>query len=290
MVRERSTVKKEKKTAVIEFEILARGLYRPNLLDITYDPSLRMPNSPAIQEWMDALWEKKLALAHQQGIPLYDSQLFRLVSAEAQSDGRLKLVLGNTSYKEYTTTQEPEFFTGRDRQELSNALAVCSVVETSNGYILYEKRQNVSVHVGRYHVVAGFFERDRDIDANGQPNPFGAMLREIREETGIQLSDVTEQYCLGSVYDVGTPHAELCFLTKLHIPLSEVHTRTPEDHEIQQLLSLYVTPESLREFIISNHGNISATGEPNLLMYGGLRFGEEWFEEEMGLLISHHLM
>lgn len=245
-----------------------------------------MPDLPAIQEWIDALWEKKLALAHQHGIPLYDSQLFRLVSAEAQSDGRLRLVLGNTGYKEYTTTREPEFFTGRDRQELSNALAVCSVVETSDGYILYEKRQNVSVHVGRYHVIAGFFERDRDIDANGQPNPFGAMLREIREETGIQPSDITEQYCLGSVYDIGTPHGELCFLTKLHIPLSEVHTRTPEDQEIQQLLSLYVTPESLREFIISNHGNISATGEPNLLMYGGLRFGEEWFEEVMEWLKS----
>ena len=271
---------------MIEFEILARGLYWPDQLDITYDPSLRMPNSPAIQEWMDALWEKKLVLARQRGVPLYDSLLFRLVSAEALPDGRLKLVLGDTGYKEYTTTRESEFFTGRDRQELSNALAVCSVVETSDGYILYEKRQNVSVHAGHFHVIGGFFERDRDMDANGQPDPFGGMLREIREETGIQLSDISEQYCLGAVYDVGTPHGELCFLTKLHIPLAKVHMRTPEDHEIQQLLSLYVTPESLREFIVENHGNISATGEPNLLMYGGLRFGEEWFGEVMGRIVS----
>ena len=32
---------------------------------------------------------------------------------------------------------------------------------------------------------------------------------------------------------------------------------------------------------LNNHGNISATSEPNLLMYGGLRFEEEWWEEMM---------
>ncbi len=83
---------------------------------------------------------------------------------------------------------------------------------------------------------------------------------------------------------MGTHHGELCFFTKLNISLAEVHTRTPEDDEIQQLLSLYVTEESLREFVVSNHGNISATGEPNLLMYGGLKFGEGWFEEVMEYL------
>jgi len=48
---------------MLEFEILARGFYRPDQLDITYDPSLRMPTSPAIQAWMDTLWQQKLASA-----------------------------------------------------------------------------------------------------------------------------------------------------------------------------------------------------------------------------------
>jgi len=42
----------------------------------------------------------------------------------------------------------------------------------------------------------------------------------------------------------------------------------------------------LREFLVKNHGNISATGEPNLLMYGGVRFGGEWFEKMMRYLIE----
>jgi len=269
---------------MLEFEILARGLYRPDQLDITYDPTLRMPINPTIQEWMDALWQQKLAIAREKGIPLFDAPLFRLIHVESRPNGTLHLVLGDTSYKEYVTTRVPEFAHGRTRPELGNALSVCSVVETSDGYILLDKRQGVDVYNGRYHVIGGFFERE--LDMTTRPDPFQAIRREIREETGIQPADIQEQYCLGVVYDVATPHGEICFLTRLNIPLVEVRKRIPEEDEIKELLSLAVTSESLRDFVLSNHGNISATGEPNLLMYGGVKFGKGWFEGVMGELGS----
>src|ERR1039457_4118312 len=80
---------------MLEFDILARGLYWHNQLDITYDPSLRMPITPPIQQWMDALWQQKLVIAHEKGTRLFDSQLFRLEQATASPDGILHLVLGN---------------------------------------------------------------------------------------------------------------------------------------------------------------------------------------------------
>lgn len=261
-----------------EYEILARGLFQPDQLIITYDPALRMPTSPAIQQWMDTLWTRKLAEAQERGVPLFDAPLYRFVDVEAREDGNLHVTLGDTTYKEYVTTRATEFSAARERRELGNALAVCSVVETSDGFILLDKRQGVDVYVGRYHVIGGFFERELDRRENGQPDPFGAIRREIREETGIQPADIAEQYCLGLVYDLATPHAELCFLTRLHIPLSGVKTRIPEENEIKQLETLYVTEQSLRDFIQQNHGNISATGEPNLLIYGELRFGQTWFQ------------
>lgn len=259
-----------------EYEILAQGLFRPDQLIITYQPSLRMPTSPVIQQWMDTFWTQKLAEAQERGVPLFDAPLYRFVDVETRADGNLYVTLGDTGYKEYVTTRAPEFSAGRQRQELGNALAVCSVVETSDGYILLDKRRGVDVYVGRYHVIGGFFERGLDHLENGQPDPFGAIRREIREETGIKPADIAEQYCLGLVYDLATPHAECCFLTRLHIPLSEVKTRIPEENEIKQLETLYATEQSLREFIKGNHGNISATGEPNLLLYGELCFGENW--------------
>ncbi len=265
---------------MLEFEILAQGYYRPEQLIITYDPTLTMPKTAAIQAWMDDLWTQKLAVAREKQIPLFDAPLFRLIAAdESRQEGMLHLSLGNTSYKEYVTTRVPEFAQTHARQELGNALSVCSVVETSDGFILLDKRQGVDVYVGRYHVIGGFFERHLDSTAEAQPDPFAAMRREIREETGIQATDIAEQHCLGVVYDAETPHGEICFLTRLTIPLAVVQTREPEEDEIKQLHTLHVTAESLRAFIVEHHGNISATGEPNLLLYGGIRFGQAWFEQ-----------
>ena len=275
---------------MLEFAILARGLFRPDQLNIIYDPVLRMPLSSEVQEWMEQEWQRKLAAARAKGTPLYDARLFRLISADTQPDGTLRLVLGDGSYKEYVTTRDPAFATGRSRAEPGNVLAVCSVVETDDGYILLDKRQGVDGYVGRYHVIGGFFERDLDTQAVAPstgaathitPDPFRAIQREIREETGIQQADIREQYCLGVVYDLTMPHGEMCFLTRLRIPLAEVQTRVPEEQEIQQLRSLHVTPESLTAFLRTHHGNISPTGEPNLLLYGALLFGEEWFEGMM---------
>lgn len=268
---------------MIEFEIVAQGFYRPAQLVIDYDPTLQMPVTPEIQEWMDTLWEQKLTQARQQGTPLFETPLFRFVAAAAQTDGTLHITMGDTCYKQYVTTRVPDFAQGRSRPELGNPLAVCSVVETSDGCILLDKRQGVDVYVGRYHVIGGFFERHLDQVAS-LPDPFGAIRREIREETGIQADDMRDQYCLGVVYDLAMPHGEMCFLTRLYIPLDEVLRRAPEDREIKQLIPLQVTEESSRAFILKHHGNISATGEPNLLLYGGWKFGEQWFEEMMALL------
>jgi 8-oxo-dGTP pyrophosphatase MutT (NUDIX family) len=268
---------------MIQFEIIADGLYRPEQVIIDYDHARCMPLTPAMQAWMDTYWQQKLTIAKERGTRLFDAPLFRFIYATSHPGGNLHIMLGDTGYKEYVTTRVPEFAHGRSRQELGNALAVCSVIETSDDYILLEKRQGVDVYVGRYHVIGGFFERNLDtVTGTAQPDPFAAMCREIREETGIQSADIAEQYCLGAIYDLETPHGELAFLTRLAISLDEVlHHRTPGDDEVKQLLALKVTAESLREFIVYNHGNISSTGEPNLLLYGKWKFGVPWFDKVM---------
>lgn len=268
---------------MLEFEILARGLYRPDQLAITYDPSLRMPVTLEVQQWMDRVWQEQIVIAREQQFAHYDAELFRLVNVQAQQDGTLALALGDTTYKEYSTTRFPPFTQtfGYARQQLGNALAVCSVVETSDGYILYEKRRKTALHSGRFHVIAGFFERTHDRDAAGQPDPFGAMRRELREETGIQASDIHAEYCLGAAYDLTSPHGELYFWTPLAISLAEVRTREPEDDEVQHLLALHATADTLRDFILTHHGHISATGEPAFLLYGAMRYGEAWLNDIM---------
>ncbi len=298
---------------MLEFEIIIHGLYRPDQLIIHYDPTSHISILPQTETWMDTFWQEQLQQARLQNKRLFDAPLFRYIDAQSSTDQSLHLTLGDTSYKEYVTTRTPLFAQGRPRHELANPLAVCSVIETSDGYILLDRRQGVDVYAGRYHVIGGFFERSLDTstplshasdpssptypslasypsnpsNVSTRPDPFAAMRREIREETGIQSTDIREQYCLGVVYDLATPHAEMCFLTLLHIPLEEVQRRRPEDDEIKQLIPLHVTSESLRIFILQHHGNISATGEPNLLFYGAWKFGSPWLDEVMSVMTSH---
>ncbi len=309
---------------MLEFEIIAQGIYQPDQLTVQYDPTLHISLSSQAQTWMDTFWDEQLRQAVLRNTKLFDAPLFRYINAHPGPDHSLHLTLGNTSYKEYVTTRTPTFTRDRARHELANPLAVCSVIETSDGYILLDRRRGVDVYPGRYHVIGGFFERSLDTnhsealvsyDASElsdpaypfntpgtsnftypsypatpfvQPDAFAAIRREIREETGIQVGDIRIQYSLGIVYDLTTPHAEMCFLTLLHIPLREVLQRRPEDDEIKQLIPLYVTPASLRSFILQHHGNISATGEPNLLFYGSWKFGASWLNEILSLLEKGH--
>jgi NTP pyrophosphohydrolases containing a Zn-finger, probably nucleic-acid-binding len=270
---------------MLQFNILAQGLFRQEQLTVEYDPTYRLHVTPAEQAWIEQCWQEKLAQAKQQHNLLFDGPLYRFRTVRVSPDQQqLHLALGNTTYKEYATTRTSTFAEGRTAAELGCPLAVCAVVETSDGIILLDRRQGMDVGNGRYHVIGGFVERSRDAiteTATGKvsANPFGAMRREIYEETGIREEDIAAHYCLGVAYDLENPHGELLFLTQLNIPLADVYQRTPQDHEIKKLHTLQVTPDSLRDFILRHHGvYLSTTGEPNLLLYGNWKFGTAWYQ------------
>ncbi len=265
---------------MLDFEFLARGCYTFEQVSVDYNPTHSILLSVEMQDEMEHIWQEKLAVAQAQKFPLFDGKLFRLIYAEERADQTLRVKLGNTSYKEYVATRTATMVQQLTRDGVSNPLSVCSVIETLDGFILLEKRQGTDVHDGRFHVIGGFMERGID-DKEHVPDPFGAMNREMREETGIQQSDIREQYCLGMVYDTLVPHPELCFVTRLNIPLTMLSKRKPEDNEVKELRMLRVTAASLKESIFTNHGNISPTGEAALILYGNWRFGVGWFEDVM---------
>jgi 8-oxo-dGTP pyrophosphatase MutT (NUDIX family) len=265
---------------MLEFEFLVRGRFAPDQISVHYNAALHIELTDELQSEMERIWQEKLVQAQQQNFQLFDGKLFRMIDVEQLADSTLSLTLGNTSYKEYIATRTPAFVQQLTRKGISNALAGCSVIETLDGFLLLEQRQGTDAHNGRFHVIGGFMERD--IDNKGHaPDPFAAMNREMREETGIQTDDIREQYCLGLAYDTLLPHPELCFVTRLKIPLATVSKRKAEDNEVQMLRVLRVTAASLKESILSNHGNFSPTGEAALILYGSWKFGTGWFDEVM---------
>ena len=269
---------------MLEFDLLAHNPYTPDQLHISYDPSLRVTMTPQQQARIETRWQERLAFAHEHNFRLYDGQLFRLVAIEPRNDGTLHLTLGDTGYKDYVATRYDEEEYNRPRFERANPLSVCGAAETSDGYILLERRPVTGIHAGRYHVIGGFTDRTLDMH-DGHIDLYGAMSRELREETGIQQEDIGEQICLGAAYDLLQPHPELCFGIQLKISYEEVLQREPEDNEIEQMLTVRATPDGLRDFICTNRGKISPTGEPTLLLYGAYRFGKAWYEDIMNRIL-----
>ncbi len=265
---------------MLEFEFLVRGLYTSEQLIINYNSEHHLSLTPEMQTELERIWQQKLLMAQEQNFSLFDGKLFRLMYAEQRDDHTLHVRLGNTDYKEYVATRTPAFVQQLTRDGVSNPLSVCSVIETLDGFILLEQRQGTDAHNGRFHVIGGFMERETD-DKGHAPDPFAAMNREMREETGIRTEDIREQYCLGLVYDTLLPHPELCFVTRLNIPLATASKRKPEDNEVKALRVLRVTAASLKESIFTQHGNFSPTGEAALILYGTWKFGVGWFDDVM---------
>lgn len=257
-----------------EFEIFADGSPAGLRISVVYRPGQPEPSNETEARRIDLIWQQSLAQAKREGMMLYDGKLFRL--ERFQVDGRgLTLYLGDTTYKEYVATRRPEFHQSRPRQHLANPLAVCATIVTSDGRILVERRRGVDVYPGRYHVIGGWF--DRDLDGGESPHPSRAIQREVREEVGLRLARRRFE-CLGLVYDLATPHPELCFAASVDSRFDRICRRRGTDGEVQHLEFVEASGEALRAFILANHGNISATGEPCLILYGRRRFGPDWYE------------
>jgi 8-oxo-dGTP pyrophosphatase MutT (NUDIX family) len=260
--------------ATREFEIQVAAPLRPNQIVTRYNPAPRAPHSPEEIASINRTWQERLLECQKASVPLFDGSLFRLQSHNLQNE-ILTLDVGITGYKEYVGTRTPSYSCTHARDELANPLAVCAVVLTSDAKILIEKRAGTDVYAGRYHVIGGYADRDKDFHAS-QFNPFEAIAREVNEETGLALSP-DSFLCSGLAYDVLTPHPELCFVA--HAPhshqVADAHKNS--DGEIRTLEFLDDSPDSLENFLRQHHTQVSATGEAALLLHGLHSYGPAWF-------------
>ena len=256
-----------------DYAVLVHGPFRPRQLVISYTPGAHRVARPGDQTYIDRVWQDTLEQARRMGIPLYDGELFRLMSFEPRS-GQLGLYLGDTTYKEYVATRAPEFYRERSEEELAQPLAVCAAVVTQDDRILIERRQRSEVGIGRYHVIGGFFEQDEDVGPDG-PSPFQAMAREMREEIDLEINP-WEFLVLGLACDLRTPHPELCLTVSTKMSFGQVARRVPRDGEVLELESVGADSAALGAFLLENHGNLTPSGEACLTLYGAWRHGDDW--------------
>lgn len=243
-----------------------------------------MPKDPATETLIEEGWPAAVEEAKGRDVEIYDGMLFRLNHLTV-THGKLRLGLGDTTYKEYVATRSEWFWRDRPHHELANPLALCIALGTAEGNIIMERRRGVDVYEGRYHVIGGFMERPHDM-RNGIPDPFQGIAREVEEEVGLKIRTDT-MGLTGVVYDLITPHPELCFCAESNLrnqEIADIFLDCRKDHEVEKLSFVDGSKDPLAAFIMSQHTVISVTGQACLLLYGRQKYGTTWFDTIMASL------
>jgi 8-oxo-dGTP pyrophosphatase MutT (NUDIX family) len=260
-----------------EFEILAHGLFSRMAVSAEYRPgrSFREPSAEAL---IDQAWHTYLRTSSEAGVMVYNGVLFRLDSFQ-RTDGRLRLELSGTDFRECIGTASAEFRSAFPNLPQANPLAASVALVTDDGKIVVEKRSRVDSRRRAYHVVAGYMERERD---GRQPHPFDTLEREVREELGL---DLREDHLCATGLVRALYGSELCFRCRLTLSFDDVlkiQAGPRVDSEIETLEAVDDSPLAVAAFLAAHPADMAPPGRACLLLYGREAYGEEWYKATRG--------
>ncbi|MFQ5490874.1 MAG: NUDIX hydrolase [Phycisphaerae bacterium] len=237
--------------------------------------------SPALEAIVEQHWADQLAEARGEGRDLHNGAMIRLVRWEPQDDGVL-LHLGPTDYRRFLGTN---FLLADEVDRLgmeafANPLGTSAMVITSDGYLLFGRRnQNVACHAGYYHAIGGTVEPG-DCDADQKADVFAAMAREVTEELEVAGEDITAMVCLGLVRDLGVLQPEMIFEAALRLSRAQVEARfdvQAADQEHDELAWCFDEPDSVVPFIVK-HQPFAPVAVAGLLLHGRADWGMDWYD------------
>jgi 8-oxo-dGTP pyrophosphatase MutT (NUDIX family) len=262
-----------------EVEQVVAGVFGPEAID-THWSARRRGSTPALEQVIARVWEEALRQAQAQGRELFAGPLCRLDEARVE-DGRLRLFLSPTDYREYLGTnhnrEEVRRLLGeREPEALANPLAVCAAVRTADGRLLIGRRSPRTMsHPGWWHVPAGHVD-DRHVH-DGRVDVVRAMLDEVVEETGVEESEVQSCVCIGLLRTRDTLKPELAFVVEVSCGQADLEARRHDDEHVQWHY-LPAEPEAVRQFLQEHQGDLVPVGWGCLLEYGRMVFGDGWCE------------
>jgi 8-oxo-dGTP pyrophosphatase MutT (NUDIX family) len=270
-----------------DFKILTEGSFRQADVEVLYvaGAGSAMPKDRTIETLIEESWSTAVGEAKKRHVKIFNGMLFRLKNMTVTSSNTLRLELGDTDYKQYVATRAERFYRNRQPDLLANPLAICIAIGTSEGNIITEKRGKVDVYSGQYHVIGGYMDRSQDF-RNGMPDPFQAIAREVKEEVGLKLQVDTIQL-MGMVYDLVTPHPEMCFCAESNLSSKEITNiflNSEKDREVDKLEYIVSSEDKLAKFIQSQRSLTSITGQVCLTLYGKHKYGTQWFRKVIDTL------
>jgi 8-oxo-dGTP pyrophosphatase MutT (NUDIX family) len=238
--------------------------------DVTAQPSQgRRRNNATLQALIDTTWADALA---RPGAHLFDGPMCRLEHWSVSPDGRLNLLLSDTSYKVFygTNMRHPEVADEYGPEVLANPVGVSPALQTADGFLLLGRRNaSVAYYPDRIHPFAGALEPGDGYDL------FAAVRRELREELSLDDADVPEVRCTGLVFEHALRQTEFIFRANCALPRADLERRLdPQEHR-----GLHAIPATAAEVAAAARDpRLTPVAVASLLLWGRLAFGDEWFD------------
>ncbi|HEY3246527.1 MAG TPA: NUDIX hydrolase [Phycisphaerae bacterium] len=275
------------------FVVEACGRFEPGQVRVEWIDQPR-PTTALLETLIVDTWCEKQAHAAQNGQLLYNGALARLIALNVQSDPggarQLRLLAGPTDYRDFVGTNlyNAHLLATLGSEFFSNPIGTTAAVITSDGYLLYGRRNlRVAFHGGYLHTFGGGLEpADRDDD--GTFDVFAALRRELREELHLAERDVAHLICTGVVRDVQIHQPEVLFDAYVGLPRREILERwDPEalHQEHQAIEFCHDEPDALVPFI-HRAGKIAPVAIASLLLHGRLNWGQDWYESAAYVLFG----
>ncbi|MEE9296455.1 MAG: NUDIX hydrolase [Phycisphaerae bacterium] len=269
------------------FIVQATGRFSPDDVTVVWE-DIRRRTNPEIEAAIEKTWRDKQDEATRFNRLLYNSVLGRL-SGAAIDDQRLVLRLGETDYRDFVGTNLFNAGLVRVYGEpfLANALGTSATIVTSDGYILYGRRNDrVIYHAGYLHTFGGTLEPadrlpDRTYDL------FGAIRRELHEETHLKDEEIVDLVCTGLVRDVDTLQPELLFDAHVGLTRNEVLSRfDPDtDEEHTAIEACHDLPEAIVPFIQRSQP-VVPVAVAAMMLHGAANWGRDWYENTSYVLFG----
>jgi hypothetical protein len=255
-----------------EFELLVYGCFSKADISVSYRPEGSLWDPPA-STLIDRIWSTYLHDSSEAGIMVYNGALFRLDNLR-QENGHLWIELSDTDFRQCIGTANTEFESAFPAIPQVNPLAASVALVTSDNKIIIEKRNRIDARRRAYHVIAGYMERNWD---GTQPHPFDTLIREVREELGVEL-DGTDLKATGLIR--ANYGSEVCFCC--HLPNSfdeilRIQTGLGKDSEIEMLEAINDNPQAVAAFLTAHITDMAPPGRACLLLYGRKTYGDDWY-------------
>jgi len=261
------------------------GTYLPENVTLRWSDSPRSTNRE-VENLIEQTWADRVRGDGKQGRRLFNGQLCRLIQCKPEQR-KLTLTLGAVSYKEFlgTNVAAPHIRYLHGPEVLADALGVSAAIVTRDGFLVLARRSDTVAHYARrIHPIGGVVER---ADGSSPPDLFQAILKEVREETGLPPERISHVVGLGLVRDKRTVQPEFIFDVEVDLDVQGLCRASgaggdPGEHG--EILSVRDDSSAVVTFIEQYGSELTPVAVAALMLHGQRRWGSGWFVATQGYL------